>query len=601
MAQYVNLRNLKFLLYEVFEAESLTKYEYFKDHDRASFDMILDTAKQIADNLLYPTYREMDMQEPQLEHGVVNVHPAIKKYLKAMGEAGMIGATYSYANGGGQVPATVYSLASFILSAANNGASMFTGLSSGAARLIINFANQELKERYVPKMLSGQWQGTMALTEPQAGSSLSDITTTAKPLEDGSYLIKGQKVFISAGEHNQVENIVHLLLARIDGAPAGVKGISLFIVPKLRLENGQLVDNDVVPGSIYHKMGQKSTPAMHLMIGDNNNCKGFLVGEANQGLKYMFQMMNEARLGVGLMASAIATTAYYASLQYANERPQGRRLDEKDQKTTPQTKIINHPDVRRMLFTQKAIAEGSLSLLLECARYADLIEVTEGEEKDNYHLLLDLLTPIAKTFPAEYGIRAVSEAMQVFGGYGYCQDFPIEQLYRDIRIASIYEGTTAIQSQDLLGRKMTMKNGAATIALMQEISKTLQEAATYEDLKKYVELLQKETGRIQQVMQKLLPFAMQGQIERFLADANLFMEMAGLIVVAWQWLKQATVAKRQIVTKNPQEEELAFYESKIQTMKFFFAYELPKTKYLATRLLDDEVLTIVEEEKEILV
>ncbi len=420
MAQYVNLRNLKFLLYEVFGVETLTQYEHFKDHDRASFDMILDTAKQIADNLLYPTYREMDVQEPQLENGVVNVHPTIKKYLKAMGEAGMIGATYNYADGGGQVPAMVYSLASFVLSAANNGASMFTGLSSGAARLIINFASQGLKDQYVPKMLSGDWQGTMALTEPQAGSSLSDITTTAKPLEDGSYLIKGQKVFISAGEHNQVENIVHLLLARIEGAPAGVKGISLFIVPKFRLENGQFVDNGVVPGSIYHKMGQKSTPAMHLMIGDNNNCKGYLVGEANQGLKYMFQMMNEARLGVGLMGASIATAAYYASLQYANERPQGRRLDEKDQKTTPQTKIINHPDVRRMLFTQKAIAEGSLSLLMECARYADLVEVTKGEERDNYNLLLDLLTPIAKTFPAEYGIRSVSEAVQVFGGYGYC-------------------------------------------------------------------------------------------------------------------------------------------------------------------------------------
>lgn len=601
MAQYVSLRNLKFLLYEVFEAEKLTEYEHFKDHDRASFDMILDTAKQIADTLLYPTYREMDVQEPQLENGVVNVHPTIKKYLKAMGEAGMIGATYNYADGGGQVPATVYSLASFILSAANNGASMFTGLSSGAARLIINFASQELKNQYVPKMLSGEWQGTMALTEPQAGSSLSDITTTAKPLEDGSYLIKGQKVFISAGEHNQVENIIHLLLARIEGAPAGVKGISLFIVPKFRLEGGQLINNDVVPGSIYHKMGQKSTPAMHLMIGDNNNCKGYLVGEANQGLKYMFQMMNEARLGVGLMGASIATTAYYASLQYANERPQGRRLDEKDQKTTPQTKIINHPDVRRMLFTQKAIAEGSLSLLMECARYADLIEVSEGEERDTYNLLLDLLTPIAKTFPAEYGIRSVSEAMQVFGGYGYCEDFPIEQLYRDIRIASIYEGTTAIQSQDLLGRKVTMKNGAAIMALMQEISKTLQLAPTHEDLRKYVELLQKELGRMQQVIQKLVPFAMQGQIERFLADANLFMEMASLVIVAWQWLKQAVVAKLQILTKNPQEEELAFYESKIQTMKFFFAYELPKTKWLATRLLDDEMLTIVQEKKDILV
>ncbi|MCS6796615.1 MAG: acyl-CoA dehydrogenase [Raineya sp.] len=601
MSNYVSLRNLKFLLYEVFDAESLIKYEHYKDHDRQSFDMIIETAKQIADNLLYPIYREMDAQEPDLVEGKVAVHEGIGKYLKAMGEAGMIGATYSYEVGGGQVPATVYSLASFILSAANNAASMYTGLSTGAARLIINFGSEEQKKTYVPKMLSGEWQGTMALTEPQAGSSLSDITTIAKPLGEGKYLIKGQKVFISAGEHNQAENIIHLLLARIEGAPAGVKGISLFIVPKYRIENGILVPNGVVAGGIYHKMGQKGTPAMHLMLGDNNDCIGYLVGEAHQGLKYMFQMMNEARLGVGLMSAAIATTAYYHALQYANERPQGRRLNEKDQKTTPQTKIINHPDVRRMLLFQKAVAEGSLSLLMECSRYFDLAEVSEGEAKAKYQMLLDLLTPIAKTFPAEYGIKAVSEAMQVFGGYGYCKDFPIEQLYRDIRITTIYEGTTAIQSQDLLGRKVTMQNGAALMALMQEISTTLQEATTYENLKKYAEQLQKELGRMQQVIQKLIPFAMQGNFERFLADANLFMEMAGLIVVAWQWLKQAVVAQKQLLTQSLSEEDTAFYEGKIQTMRYFFAYELPKTKGLATRLLDDEVITIVEEKIEWLV
>ncbi|MDW8296420.1 MAG: acyl-CoA dehydrogenase [Raineya sp.] len=601
MLNYISLRNLKFLLYEVFDAESLTKYEHYKDHDRQSFDMIIETAKQIADNLLYPIYREMDAQEPDLVEGKVAVHEGIGKYLKAMGEAGMIGATYSYEVGGGQVPATVYSLASFILSAANNAASMYTGLSTGAARLIINFGSEEQKKTYVPKMLSGEWQGTMALTEPQAGSSLSDITTIAKPLGEGKYLIKGQKVFISAGEHNQAENIIHLLLARIEGAPAGVKGISLFIVPKYRIENGMLVPNGVVAGGIYHKMGQKGTPAMHLMLGDNNDCIGYLVGEAHQGLKYMFQMMNEARLGVGLMSAAIATTAYYHALQYANERPQGRRLNEKDQKTTPQTKIINHPDVRRMLLFQKAVAEGSLSLLMECSRYFDLAEVSEGEAKAKYQMLLDLLTPIAKTFPAEYGIKAVSEAMQVFGGYGYCKDFPIEQLYRDIRITTIYEGTTAIQSQDLLGRKVTMQNGAALMALMQEISTTLQEATTYENLKKYAEQLQKELGRMQQVIQKLIPFAMQGNFERFLADANLFMEMAGLIVVAWQWLKQAVVAQKQLLTQSLSEEDTAFYEGKIQTMRYFFAYELPKTKGLATRLLDDEVITIVEEKIEWLV
>lgn len=595
MANYISLRNLRFLLYEVFNVEKLLQYEYFKDHDRQSFDMVLETALQIADNLLYPIYREMDASEPDLINGQVQVHHGIGKYLKAVGEAGLIGATFPYEVGGSQLPVSVASVANFIFSAANNAASMYTGLSTGAARLIINFGSREQKELYIPKMLSGEWQGTMALTEPQAGSSLSDITTTAKPLAEDKYLIKGQKVFISAGEHNQVENIIHLLLARIEGAPAGVKGISLFIVPKYRIENGSLVPNDVIPGSIYHKMGQKGTPAMHLMLGDNNDCIGYLVGEPHQGLKYMFQMMNEARLGVGLMSAAIATTAYYHALQYAHERLQGRRLNEKDAKATPPVKIINHPDVRRMLFFQKAVAEGSLSLLLECSRYSDLVEVTDSNEKARYQLLLDLLTPIAKTFPAEYGIRAVSEAMQVLGGYGYCKDFPIEQLYRDIRITTIYEGTSAIQSQDLLGRKITMQNGAGVMALMEEISTTLQIASFYETLKKHVEVLQKELGRMQQVLQKLLPFAIQKDFERFLADANLFMEMASLLVVAWQWLKQAVVAQQQLMSKNLSEQDELFYQSKIHTMKYFFAYELPKIKWLATRLLDEEVITIVGE------
>ncbi|NIK73067.1 butyryl-CoA dehydrogenase [Thermonema lapsum] len=599
--RYVDLKSLQFVLYDVLNAEQLTQYEHYKDHDRSSFDMVIEAAKQIADRLLYPNYREMDKQESDFVDGKVKVHPVILEYVKAMGEAGMIGATFSYEDGGQQLPHLLQMAMNYIQGAANNGATMFVGLTTGAARLIKNFAKQELKDIYLPKMLSGEWQGTMALTEPQAGSSLSDIVSSASPTDqEGVYKIKGQKIFISAGDYEGAENVVHLMLARIDGAPAGTKGISLFIVPKYRIENGQLVDNDVVTAAIYHKMGQKCTPAVHFVAGDKDNCYGWLVGEPHQGLKYMFQMMNEARIGVGIMSAAIASMAYHASLKYAHERPQGRRLSEKDQKTTPQTLIINHPDVRRMLLFQKAVSEGALMLTAQAAFYADMLEVTEGEERERYQLLLDLLTPIVKTYPSEYGIQSVSAGLQVLGGYGYTTDFSLEQMYRDIRITTIYEGTTGIQSLDLLGRKIVAKNGKAAMLLTEEIGQTLQAALTFDDLKSYAELLQKEMGRLQQVMQKLMGYAMKGDVERYMADAVLFMEMSSLIVVAWMWLKMAVTAKQKLVAGGLDEESERFYESKLHTMRFFFHYELPKTKWLATRLMDDVFLTLPEEKEVIL-
>ena len=600
---YFRKRNLQFLLHEVFKAEELNQYEYFSAHDRETFNLVIDSATYIADTLMHPYLKEVDKNQPELKNGQVTVHPKIKEYLKAMGDAGLIGAGFSFEHGGQQLPEMLSASVGFILMAANNGM-MYTGLSSGSAHLITSFGSPELTEFYVPNMLSGQWQGTMALTEPQAGSSLSDVTTSATPQADGTYKIKGQKVFISAGDHDAADNIIHLMLARIDGAPKGTKGISLFVVPKYRParsagavdstdETGNFVDNDVVSTGVYHKMGQKGVPAMHLTMGSNDNTVGYIVGEPHQGLPYMFQMMNEARIGVGMTAAGIATAAYYAALQYARERPQSRRLNEKNLLDAPQTAIINHPDVRRMLLFQKAVTEGSLSLLIEAARLYDISRVAEGEEKENAFLLLDLLMPVAKSYPSEMGVQSVSQSVQTFGGYGFTEDFPVEQLYRDIRITPIYEGTTGIQAQDLLGRKMTMKGGKAPQLLFAEISKTIAEASTFDDLKPYADQLTDELTRAQDVMTNLLPHAMKGDTERYLSDATLFLEMFGIVIVAWQWLKQSVVAKQIIVTQNPQGDDLTFYEGKIHTMKFFFHYEVPKTLGLAVRLKDNEVLTIV--------
>ena len=592
---YFNKRNVDFLLYEVHEAEALTQHARFADHNKETFDMTIDAATKIADNLMFPFLKEVDKNQPELKDGKVTVHPAIKDYLKAAGETGIIGVDFDYEDGGTQIPVTVSSILGYILMSANNGM-MYTGLTSGAARLIASFGSQALKDTYIPNMLSGKWQGTMCLTEPQAGSSLSDITATAEPQADGTYKMRGQKVFISAGDHDANDNIIHLFIGRIKGSPLGTKGISLFIIPKFRMDGS---DNDITSMGIYHKLGQKGVPAMHLGFGDKaDDCIGYLVGEPNKGLNYMFQMMNEARIGVGITGASITSAAYYAALEYAKERPQSRRLNQKGALDSPQIPIIQHPDVKRMLLFQKSVVEGSLSLLLETSRFFDLSEASDDpEEKANAHLLLELLTPIAKTFPCEYGMKSINDSLQCFGGYGFTEDFPVEQYYRDIRITPIYEGTTGIQSQDLLGRKVTMSGGKAMQLLAQEIGKTIGSALDFDELKKYALLLKEEGKRLQTVTMHLLGIAGLGDVERFLSDATLYMEMFSLNVVAWQWLKQAVVAKQKLLITSADSDDVDFYESKIHTMKYFFHYEIPKTQGFATRLMDTEVLTVMMEKE----
>lgn len=581
-------KNVNFLLYDVHNAEALTEFPYYADHNKETFDLTLDATTQIAETIMFPNLTSVDRNEPQLKDGNVTVHPSIRSYLKAIGDAGIIGADFEYEHGGAQLPFMVTSMVGYILMAANNGM-MYSGLTTGAARLITTFGSADLKEAYVPNLLNGKWQGTMCLTEPQAGSSLSDITMTAELQADGSYQLTGQKIFISGGDHNACENVIHLAIARIKGAPLGTKGISLFLIPKIKL-NGET--NAITNMGIYHKIGQKGVPAMHLGF---DGSEGYLVGTENKGLAQMFQMMNEARIGVGLTGAAIASAAYYASLEYAKERPQSRRLNQKSALDSPQVNIIQHPDVRRMLLFQKAVVEGSLSLLMQAANYYDKAHAsTNAEEKENSHLLLELLTPIAKTYPCEAGTRAVSEGLQCFGGYGFTTDFPAEQYYRDIRITPIYEGTTGIQSQDLLGRKVIMNNGKAMQLLAEEIKATLLSAQKHENLQQYAAILEKEMQRLQEVTMHLMGIAQTGDVERFLSDATLYMELFSITTIAWQWLKQGVVANEKLGN-----EDTEFYESKLQTMKYYFHYEVPKNVSLAIRLKDSEVLTIFSE-KEIL-
>jgi alkylation response protein AidB-like acyl-CoA dehydrogenase len=417
----------------------------------------------------------------------------------------------------------------------------------------------------------------------------------AEPTDKGHYSIHGQKIFISAGDHDGVENIVHLMLARIEGAPPGVKGLSLFVVPKKRIdEHGNLIPNDVVTSGIFHKLGYRGCPTAQLSMGDKNDCQGYLVGEPHYGLRYMFQMMNEARIDVGMGATAIATAAYYAALEYSRMRRQGRKVADKDP-TQPQVPIIQHADVKRMLLFQRAVVEGSLSLLMQCSKYMDLQKVCSESEKEKYDLLLEILTPVAKSYPSEMGIRSISQGLQCFGGSGYCDDYPLEQYYRDARIHPIHEGTTGIHGMDLLGRKVRMQNGKAFELYLTEVQSTIEEAKGISTLAPYAQRLSEAIEKLKRVMSHLAGILKDKGQEIFLADATLYLEFFGIISIAWQWLLQA-ISIHRAWEKEISKEENDFYRGKFFTFRYFFGYELPKIEGLIRRLTDSDGLTVDMEE-----
>jgi butyryl-CoA dehydrogenase len=585
------MRNLRFLLYETHDVLSLTAFDYFGGHNRKVFDMILDEAARMATDLYRPCLEEMDRQGPELVDGRVKVHPSVKAVMREAGKGGWIGASFPADCDGEQLPLMVSRLCYFICAAANYSASVYPELTAGAAHLIISFADRKLIETYLPRMLAGQWQGTMALTEPQAGSSLGDIVTAAVPDGNGTYRIQGTKIFISAGDHDAAENVVHLMLARIAGAPAGVKGISLFVVPKMRpAQGGRLVSNDVTVAGVYHKLGYRGAPITELSMGEKNDCRGWLVGEPHRGLAYMFQMMNEARIGVGIGAAAIASAAYHTALAYCRERPQGRRIGEKDP-LRPQVPIIVHADVKRMLLFQRAVVEGALGLIVQCCRYADLQKAAKGKERERAGFLLDLLTPVAKTYPSEMGILSISQGLQCFGGYGYCDDFPMEQYYRDARIHPIHEGTTGIQALDLLGRKVVMHNGRAFGLFAEEVARSVAAGKAIQGLTEHASALENAMEELKAVTLHLAGTAQSEGAEIFLADATLYLELFGIVAVAWQWLLQAAAA-RAALNRQPGAKEADFYTGKLFAFRYFFSYELPKTAGLLRRLRERDPLTV---------
>jgi butyryl-CoA dehydrogenase len=425
--------------------------------------------------------------------------------------------------------------------AANLGAYGFVGLTHGAAHLIEAFGSDEVKERFMTKMYDGEWTGTMALTEPHAGSSLGDITTTATPTEDGHYLIKGSKIFISGADHQVTDNVVNLALGRIAGAPAGTKGISLFAIPRLREEGGELVPNDVTVAGLIHKIGWKGLPSLALEFGDEGDCRGWLVGEPNQGLRYMFQMMNEARIMVGVNGTATASVAYHESLAYARDRKQGRKLGSRGGEMVS---IIEHADVRRMLLRQKAIIEGSLALLGTVSRYSDIAaHGATDEARERADLLLNLLTPIAKTFPAEKGFESNVLAVQILGGYGYTSEYLPEAYLRDQKLNTLHEGTNGIQSMDLLGRKVMSKGGAPLRALAEEIGSTIARARKAGCDDTLCTALENAVGTVGAITIELGQRGMSGDADAMLGHSWDYLDMFATLVIGWQWLNMAAVAK----------------------------------------------------------
>jgi butyryl-CoA dehydrogenase len=568
-------RNLAFELYEVLDAEALTQRERFAEHSRETFDAAITTARTIAEKFFAPHNRKNDENEPRYENGEAVLIPDVKPAVDAFLKAGFLNAARSFEAGGMQLP-TLLSQACFAhFQSANAASTSYPFLTMGAANLIENFGSDEQKQRFLQPMIEGRFFGTMALTEPHAGSSLSDIRTRAEPAEDGSYRLRGNKIFISGGDHPLSENIVHLVLAKLPDAPPGVKGISLFIVPKFLVnDDGSLGQrNDVLLAGLFHKMGWRGTTSTALNFGDNGQCVGYLVGKPHHGLSYMFQMMNEARIGVGMGAVMLGYAGYLYSLEYARERPQGRLPDSKNPESAP-VSIIQHADVKRMLLTQKAYVEGSFDLGLYAARLFDDTQTGETEaQRKLAHELLDLLTPIVKSWPSEFCLKANELAIQILGGHGYTREYPVEQYYRDNRLNPIHEGTHGIQSLDLLGRKLAQNGGAGLKQLIRLIADTCERAQAHESLSTLRQPLEQLVARLQSVTLELLTDLAQGKVTATLANSALYLKAFGHTVIGWRWLEQAIRAQEGLNNGNTADAD--FYKGKLQAARYFLTWEVP--------------------------
>ena len=586
-------RDLEFHLFAVLDAASLCRLPRYAEHDRAVFDGVIDAAYRIAEERFAPFAAACDVDEPRIVDGRAWTIPETKAALAAYNDASFTAATFDAEDGGLQLPYLVSKAATAIFSSANVAFHSYAALTAGAAQLIVSFGSADQRQRLARPMIAGRFTGTMCLSEPHAGSSLADIRCQAVRQPDGSYRLSGSKMWISGGDHDLAETIVHLVLAKVPGGPPGVRGISLFAVPRDRVDaDGKVGEpNDVRLAGLNHKMGWRGTTNAVLSFGERGECRAELVGEEHRGLACMFQMMNSARIGVGTNAVALGYAAYRDALAYAGDRPQGRPLTARDPAIAP-VPILRHGDVRRMLLAQKSWVEGGLALVLYCARLTDLERCAADEgERTRLNALLELLTPIAKSWPSEYCLEANKLAIQVHGGYGYTREFPVERLYRDNRLNHIHEGTHGIHGLDLLGRKVPMQDGAALKELFALMAASIAAAEHRPALAEDAAALGRAIEDLGTTTRTLVA-ALPASPERALANATLYLDSLGHTVVAWRWLEQALVAEAALATAPADAHD--FYRGKLAACRFFHRYELPRiTPVLALlRTLDDTALTI---------
>jgi alkylation response protein AidB-like acyl-CoA dehydrogenase len=575
MSMIVNRRDLDFVLYETLGLDKILESERYADYDRESLDAIMDLCQAIAEDQFLPCAAKLDANEPKFVDGKVETISELKEAIAAYREAGLCASAYDSDVGGMQLPWMMDQALNGMFVCANNPAHIYLFLTQGVANMLNACGSDELKRKYLPNLVDGNWFGTMCLSEPQAGSSLADIRTKADFNADGSYSISGTKMWISGGEQDITENIIHMVLAKIPGSPPGVKGISLFLVPKNRVNaDGSIGDfNNIALAGLNHKMGCRGATNCLLNFGESGDSIGYLVGEPNQGLANMFHMMNEARISVGMSAVMTGLGGYLYSLDYARNRPQGRPLVNRNPED-PQIMISEHADIKRMLMTQKAFIEGAQTLIYYCAELIDTKKLLDDKDQcQRIDLLLDLLTPICKSWPSEYCLEANKLAIQVLGGYGYTREYPVERLYRDNRLNHIHEGTWGIQGLDILGRKVRMHGGAAVSILRQEIQETIDSAISHPELVSFCEQLKTSLLLVEDTIDAV---SKADDPSLALANATIFLDAIGHLVIAWMWLKQAVAALEGKQKENTADE--AFYEGKISAMKFFFNYELPKIK-----------------------
>lgn len=575
---------LDFLLYDWLRVDELATRERFADHSRATFDAVLDTCERLAREKFAPFNRLVDTEEPRFDGERVHLPQATHDALRAYADTGMIAASQDAGIGGMQLPCTVEKAANAFFSQACVAMGGYAMLTHGNAALLMAHGTGKQREVFAAREFAGEWFGTMCLSEPQAGSSLSDIATRATP--DGAgfesdplgprYRLVGNKMWISAGEHEITPNIVHLVLAKIPGPdgklPAGVKGISLFIVPKHRVDaHGNLTGerNDVSLAGLNHKLGYRGTTNTLLNFGEKGGAVGYLVGQPGDGLRCMFHMMNEARIGVGLGATMLGAAGYEASLAYAKQRTQGRPIGAggKDA-SAPPVRLIEHADIRRMLLAQKAYVEGGMALALSCARLVDEQRTGTPEASAEASLLLEMLTPIAKSWPSEWALEANSLAIQIHGGYGYTRDFPVEQHWRDNRLNMIHEGTHGIQGLDLLGRKAVMQGGAGLKLLAHRIDATIARALPQSRLATHANALAQALQRLGAATRSAWATAVP---EDALANATPYLQAFGHTILAWLWLDVgATIVESDAAESTANVGRLA-------ALDYFMRYELPKT------------------------